>query len=603
MKSDASELWSALLWRTYLPMIESGTPFYLAADSNLIHSLARLEEPEIPIDETLHSFHLACNSLVKLAPRRAYVADEAFKKISSKPFSRVICLAVQQVLVVETMLNHDDYSDRSYFPRYRDCIGLHGGYKHENPLKEDFQKIWSTLRYEIQAVNGSGAQTITFAAGTGIDVNRNLPLSQALLTGQDLTYLHRTDCSLRNATIDGAILNKIYQLRSGLNRRAQELLAKASTDERLRKRLCEQIRSFVPTNFEASTRARSANSPQDVSLVAYLESEDWLDELYYVFERDKDQVLSEAAPGPEKLDVLLGDTGSLPLAHREDHYEEISVSNPFEQGDQVSVIVRTSQLQHFEQKFLEQYPDLSLVEQKSNLPPGFSFIFCGRLPHSKLFDPFGRRSKLDKQPGIEMLGGLAADARTNLFLCGYPPTAIYHGGKPVASSTSILVNGTKCSAQAFLERLRSIREFTSYLVQVNDDTIQLSFSNRTPSDKGKVIYGFPLEDSVFEPTACQLNDCQPSLQGTQLVEVLTREEHHSNEEIRSIDLLMLLDSGDRLSISPQAISIIVQAVEQSQQSAQLVAAACGQIHATRSIPTIAIASSTIRRLLSSARST
>lgn len=138
MRIDDADFWAILLWRNYLPQIESGAPFFLAADSMLIHAFAREEDPDIDLERALSAFDRSCLQLFERRLTKAFVRDSAFRKIASKPFSRVICLAVQQVLVVETMLAHDDFSERSYFPRYRTRLEVTQGNLHENPIAAGF---------------------------------------------------------------------------------------------------------------------------------------------------------------------------------------------------------------------------------------------------------------------------------------------------------------------------------------------------------------------------------------------------------------------------------------------------------------------------------
>lgn len=88
----------------------------------------------------MEAFNLACLRLLTRRTTKASVNEIGFQRIYGRGYSRAICLASQQVLIVETMLGHAEYSDRAYFPRYRECLKITGGNRHENPLGTAFSR-------------------------------------------------------------------------------------------------------------------------------------------------------------------------------------------------------------------------------------------------------------------------------------------------------------------------------------------------------------------------------------------------------------------------------------------------------------------------------
>ena len=70
----------------------------------------------------LTDFHECCKTLLEKVGANWRVAARAFELVAGAGYSRVICLAVQQVLVVERMLNDEYYSENSYFPRYHEVL-------------------------------------------------------------------------------------------------------------------------------------------------------------------------------------------------------------------------------------------------------------------------------------------------------------------------------------------------------------------------------------------------------------------------------------------------------------------------------------------------
>src|SRR5690349_13345373 len=118
--SARCDAWVAALWSHYRPEIASGAPFYLAADRRLLRELYTNQLHETGgAEAALRDFHEACLTLLQTNGPRTAVRREAYQRIPGQAYSRVICLAVQQVLAVEQMLNDARYSEHSYFPRYR----------------------------------------------------------------------------------------------------------------------------------------------------------------------------------------------------------------------------------------------------------------------------------------------------------------------------------------------------------------------------------------------------------------------------------------------------------------------------------------------------
>lgn len=192
--------WAVALWAHYLPEVGRGSPFYLAADRQLIFSLFSANRfGSGGVEDALRNFHTSCRSFIVPDGAQPTISRETFENVGGHVISRSICLAVQQVLVVEQMLQDEQYSENAYFPRYRRILGIDGGpQQHSNPLGTlSFQRIWSVLAQELRGAPGATQKTVTFSAGRGPDVNRSLPLSQALFTTHDLLGI-----SLHAPTVD-----------------------------------------------------------------------------------------------------------------------------------------------------------------------------------------------------------------------------------------------------------------------------------------------------------------------------------------------------------------------------------------------------------------
>lgn len=209
------------------------------------------------------------------------------------------------------------------------------------------------------SVRSSSADTITFRAGNGNDLNRNLPF-QALFTRRDLAYIHRSEPSVRSAS-DDTIIGIVYRLRTGLNRRAEELLSTATTNLRLCIRLCEQIRSFDEEVLSQSavSNLRSIREAQTY-LVAYRDLDNWLEQVFCIYERSHESQTDDT-PSEETLSTWLADMGAVALVSREDRYEEVSQANPFVEDDFVMLLIRKDQHVVIAKRFSELYEGASPI--------------------------------------------------------------------------------------------------------------------------------------------------------------------------------------------------------------------------------------------------
>jgi hypothetical protein len=601
MTSLKSDFWSSLLWENYLPLISSGAPFYLAADRNLIHEWTRKYYSAISINEALDAFHDACLSLMERTSTKVTLEDNVFNKVPGTTYSRAICLAVQQVLVVETMLAHEQYSERSYFPRYRDLLKIKGGNIHVNPLSGyAFQKIWSTLGYEIASTPGSSDSSITFSAGTGIDVNRNLPMCQALLTRHDLSVLfQQSGSALRLAGADNdAIMKILCNARSYLrNNRAQLLVAKATTELQLSNRLCEQVRSFVAEDHTIALETKHQRSNQTIVLVAFPDPDSWLEDRYCLYKRLADNALSEESPTSSELVSKLGSELCLALVAREDGFEEIGSSNQFEEGDSVLAIVQSTRKEYFSKKFADTYECSPPTDRQSNLPNEFSVVFCGELPHSQFFDPLGRKSKTRTTAALELKGGLLSDGRSQTYLAGYPPTLLSYKGTVLVPKTEVVVNGHKKQLGQFLQSLSVLRQWSRFILELNGEKLEFMISPSARVDKSKYRFGFPLFERELKPTAVALNPHQPSLRGAVFTQEVVELDSAREVSVSGIDLLKLVDKGSRISLPDPQLNALISCIEQSSEHSSLASLALKQISARRTVPCKALQTSVMRSLM------
>lgn len=594
---ERADYWSELLWNYYLPQIEIGSPFYLAADSSIIAELSASDgnDSSGQASEALEDFRAACAALMRVHKTRATVEQSAFEQISGQSFSRSICLAVQQVLVVELMLHDKQYSEQSYFPRYRYYLGLVGGNQHENPLGVSFQKIWNTLSAEISAVQGSSATTITFGPGAGRNLNSNYPLSQALFTHHDLSLIVNKAPWLADSRDDATIIQSLYQVRRSLGRRAQNLILKSTTTDQMRSRLSAQIQSFIEGNDFLCLPTKAPNvSREQERILAFLDPDDIFQETFSLCVKvgsgqDAGTKLTEA------ISQRLQRSKAIILVACEDHYAELSAQVEFEPGDSILAVIRNADCEFFSNLLFEIYGTTPL-QSSSNLSTSFALLQCGAVNDNRLLARLGITTKVQQSTRLRLAGGLYADAKLKTFLCGYPPTAIEYDSAALSDETIIRANQSNTTVGDFLEKLKHDRTFSAYSVEVGGDRIEFAIGSCTLNVPASRL-GYALNCEQLAPSCSLLEDDQLGLVGTTLVELaLAQSPIVLNNYISLSDLNLLAKRGKRISIPESTVVKLLQSIDSFEGHDRLKEAVTKQIRLTRSIPLRAVTTGWLRKL-------
>lgn len=599
----SADLWADRLWGYFRRQARPGSLFFLAADERLIHVLAQQDRPTSTIKDSVKHFNDACLSLLDRKRRAAVVLEETFQKVEGRAYSRVICLAVQQVLVAERMLNDGDYSELCYFPRYRQCLGLEPPYSKSTPIAPtSFEQLWDTLKQELLSETGIHADSITFSKGDGRNLTRNFPMSQALFTTHDLTMI-------RQLLVDQQrTVQTQHDAELALRALAQELrpcarnLIRQSGDYR-RGQLVMQLLSFLSRNerFSILEKRERRGSTKDSAVIAYRDFSDPFEDRFEIFEfkngtqlpinEDFLAILKERTEGNRI--ILLARKQDSP----DDRYAEVTTADSLDQDDTIIAIMRTDSAERFASTcstVCETMP----TETASNLTLRFVLFNCGATSTKELAElaglSFERANSL-----LELHGGLAADRRACIFVAGYPPTSITHGGKEIDGKSTLIANDKIYSVSQFFEMLRSIKENEEYRISLLGSS--LSFSIRTSKDRSNE----PVSPSVgyalaakFElsPSANILSGATAALRGV----VFTTKQPISAlspSSLTSSDVLMLIDDGSRIPISGEIADLITSQVSASDAAPDFRKLATRLISSTRSIPVLACSSPRIQALM------
>jgi hypothetical protein len=594
LSASRCDVWAVALWKHYLPSIANGAPFYLAADSLLVRELYSKDLGGTGgVEAALSDFHESCLMLLDTTSTRTVIRRGALLGIPGQVHSRAICLAVQQVLVVERMLHDEQDSEQSYFPRYREVLGISEFREHSNPMsRAAFQEIWNVLARELRAVQGAGPGTITFAAGKGKDVNRSFPLSQALFTAHDLTVIRDKCPTLEQTTPDRVLLIALLRERVELGVRARKLLTAAATDEIVAQRLCAQVRSFLANDVLLSLRRSWVVTREAGVIVAYLERADAFD-----FDNDSDRFSlyhrseSEQSTGAALEQVVerrLSAALVVFLVPDADGFREWRRDDNLDDADSVLAVMRTINCCQFEAQ-VARLGGPKFVPTESNLPARFALLACsgGIGSHINALLGVPRPAKR-----IELVGGLLADARSRVFLGGYPPVGIRYDARALAGEDHVLVGGVHRRVSDFLDALRNQTEESCYTIQVGDAGLRFSVAARKQALPSTVRLGYALHDGELSLVPGPVEEGQPGLRGTQLTDKARLRALGLGER----DIRLLMRRGKRLAVCEVDLALLVGELRVLEKSHSLASLVARQIVATRSIPLGAATSGLLRRL-------
>ena len=587
------ERWAASLWRYYGRLIERGAPLYLAADRALIGDLSKDlglgGDPAVALDD----FHAACLTLFERENAHATVRDDAFRKVPGTPGSCAICLAVQQVLVVERMLRDSRFTAHSYFPRYRETLKLEDITSRSNPVRgTGFQEIWEALAAEIRAMGGAGPHTITFERGEGPELNRRLPISQALLSAHDLTSILEKAPFLRGVTDQRSIMTALQEVRAALGKRARLLLAAASSHKDLASRICNQVQAFLAWDAAvlSDLRPRPTSVEQPGVLVAYLERADpfssdvGADRFAVYFRAGDAQLDGEALESAIKN--RLSRQGCVLLASDGDAYWEVRRKDDLRPNDAVLAIVEAWCVERFIGMANGRY-HVAFARVTSSLSASYGTLLCnvgGRL----LVEEIVGRPVPERK--LELEGGLMVDARSHRYLAGYAPTAILRQGVRLPVNSAITVDGVLRSAGDFIGEANRQREAKTYLLQLGSDGVECTIVAARPGPSGARPIGYPMLAGGLTPVAAECDPKTPSLRGTCFVGTVRE------SLLSELDVSLLVNDGARLAMPEKIVAVLLGELRLLGDSNLRANLAARRVASSRSIPVAAVAAGVLKRL-------
>jgi hypothetical protein len=271
-----------VLWQPFLDQIRTGGPVFFSFSSELLVEI--FDRNRIPYDGNVVG--LICEMAAELFE---VVNDDAVLlpvALAPGPSGRssAILLVCQQVLAVEEMVREPSgYSENAYFPRLRKLMSAKLQPLSLNPFSfPDFESIWRTLATEVRAVPGASEASITFRFGveSGINKARSFPLSQGLLSLEDLRVIVANVGQKRLSTmLPAEMWRTLRRTRSRLGRRGQRLIGLGIFKDRV----IDQVRGYALRASVGPPKSELERPKSIVDVVLYKDAVDWLTTEYRAY--------------------------------------------------------------------------------------------------------------------------------------------------------------------------------------------------------------------------------------------------------------------------------------------------------------------------------
>lgn len=485
------------LWLPFLEQIRTGKPVYLTFHRELVTSV--FQKTGWQGEDAVHDLCDLASNFYVFSRSHVEISDSATKPFGSG-LSPAIILAAQQVLAVEEMVRErGGYSENAYFPRLRRMIDPGLEVLPSNPFSfVEFENIWRTIAKEMIRLGGNEDRTVTFYFGeTGINKARSFPLSQALLTQEDLLSICRRIPPPQILKVDReALWNTVRRNRSFLRRRSQRLLEIFF----FRDRIVDQLRAFAEKVTPEDLIEIEIRQDEDTKfeLRVFKDSSDWLTEefRYTIYnpenaERREDFKLLERilASGLNRRGFLV-----MPLGGHGDYWtrraDVISV-NP---GESIVVIGGANETERALQILRASVSGEIQTGLKSNLPGSANIgIAEFRLPtvfsREILIKAGSFQESSERVSRYHWIGGVCVDARGNKFLRGYLPTEIEFANGRAKISEVERVNGIRMSLQELLHNIQNTNSDMSVELQFrNGLSAKLGIGVRREINQDKIGY-------------------------------------------------------------------------------------------------------------------
>lgn len=509
------QFWTKLLWSYFEGDIKSGQPIYFGLDSRNLENIAQPHIPDISRENASNYFHYACCTLMDLSGKNASILPTAYKK-TYKDFSAVICLAIQQVLIVEDMIDDQYMSYDSYFPRYRHRLKLDKE-QHSNPLsKDDFENLWKRFKHEILSIDGSSEKTVTFKPGIGRkNATRNYPLSQALFSTRDLHSLRNIFIEQKNIDSHSnlkAFHRFFYNNRYALTSHGRRVIQ----NEILIRNAVEQFRYFITTIDSSYIHEQPSNNKN--SLISNLPGSFIIGKkiqgfrerytIRYKIDFDNQHHENECLPF---LDHYIQQSSAYVFFESPNGFISSIGDDKLQEHDTFLLCYRKDNetaIGHFlsnqiSQDWCHTCKPIALLNESN-----YTFRKCDSMPASwqTVTTHNGKILSKDNKTinKLGLNGGLCINKRENIYLDGYPPQTITFNNRILPPSEAVVVNGVETTIGKFLKSLRKRWQYKIFHLDYQSCTKEFLLSSSANNLDFDYI-GFQIYENELYPIAQPLS--------------------------------------------------------------------------------------------------
>lgn len=568
--SSQSKLIS-VLWETYFPKIRSGLPVYFTFHRE---QLIRIFEAHSIPGDPARVVNTHASQWYDVDGDIAVVRPEAFMPQWNR-FSAVILLIAQQVLVVEDMAKDRlGFSEDAYFPRLRRAISNQLQERSQHPFgtSDEFDEIWRKFRSEIMMAGGT-ARSVTFFSGKHSNRNRSYPLSQALLSQEDVIKLIRLIGEQRIFTLSlNDLKREVNSSKERLSKRGQKTLGIPFLEERV----YEQIRAYKGIQIPEEEKSLIVGDNQfNCDIKIYRDQVDFGTEEFRIgfFDRAEGTRVTADANHRAEFRLLLnrrnflifsestlGDSWVTSEQVREISYGESLVFVATKAGKAMLAAVLKRfyfDVSTITWQTIQQFDDLYLGFLDS-VPTSPSLV---RVKNGTILEQVGR-SQVNR---IVWMGGVCVSERENKFLLRFMPDKYTVGNTPSLMLGPVKVNGRLTTFETFKADLNRLDEDQKFEIETLSGqkgflAVAVPKSNRTEK-RGYQIS----EIGILGPTVSEMPLGTNSLQGFSCCPAreVTR--------LKASDLAILLSNPEVSwpQVSKEVIEWVITLVELAPTSGEL----------------------------------
>lgn len=463
------------LWSLFLAQIRTGLPVYFSFHRDLL--IRAFEQNKIGHQDPLYIINEVVKEFIEIDDDMVIVNPDAFDSIIDG-FSAVIILVAQQILVVEEMVkDRDGFSEDAYFPRLRRAMSeqLSECSQHPFASSDDFEAVWRKFQSEIFQAGGRKS-SITFSSGKFSNRNRSYPLSQALLSQEDVFKLIRIIGPERIFNVsDHQLALEVKRVKTRISRRGQKTLGVPF----LADRVYQQIVSYKKVTIPQDDIPISENeSNESVFVRVYKDQVDIFDEEYRIgFFNSGSFRIHADVEHRKNFRLLVRDKKCVFLFQTSIGDSWITSSDITEvvEGESLAIISDAQGRSHVEVLLKRSFPTIKLSNdwvQISSFGDLFLMI-VDSLPQPlisfKLRDgkpQYLTESNLEKE--IIWVGGVCIDARTRKYLLRFLPSRMIINGNYLSMTGPVKINGRITTFEVFLDSLKNLKTEERFDVELNN---------------------------------------------------------------------------------------------------------------------------------------